>query len=184
MFGKIYFSVLLSVILLISQQVAAHSQDDNLADKLKESQGPQLPTQDNIVQASGDNLDLLLGKQLKDNMLSEKKHRPLLMALVLRSAEGNLAFQRELIKLAEVTHRNFEIAIADCQFERAVCDTFSNGERMDLPTLFLFKEGKIWTYAGQRTEFTKEIFLDYLSGDNYKDLSIVYDEDMQGWLEN
>ena len=49
---------------------------------------------------------------------------------------------------------------------------------MDLPTLFLFKEGKIWTYAGQRTEFTKEIFLDYLSGDNYKDLSIVYDEDM------
>lgn len=99
------------------------------------------------------------------------------MALVQRSADGNLEFQRELIKLAAATHRNFEIAVGDCQFERQVCGTFTKGERMDLPALFLFKDGGIWQYAGSRNEFTKEAFLHYLSGDNYKDLSIEYDSD-------
>ena len=49
---------------------SANSQDDNLEDKLRgtENQGPQLPTVDNIVQASKDNLDLILTKQLKENM--------------------------------------------------------------------------------------------------------------------
>lgn len=57
---------------------------------------------------------MLLSKQLKENVPNEKKHRPLLMALVSRSSNNNLEFQRELVKLAEVTHRQFEIAIADC----------------------------------------------------------------------
>ena len=120
-----------------------------MADKKRESNIPQLPTVDNIVQASVDNFDILLSKQLKENMLSEKKHRPLLMALVVRSADGSLEFQRELIKLAAVTNRQFEIAIADCQFERHVCDAFASGARqLEFPALFLFKQGQIWQYSG------------------------------------
>ena len=47
----------------------------------------------------------------------------------------------------------------------------------------LFKDDQIWSYAGQRTGWTKEILLDYLSGDNYKDLSVVYEEDMTSFIE-
>ena len=36
------------------------------------------------------------------------------MALVVRSAKNNLEFQRELIKMAAVAHKQFEIAISDC----------------------------------------------------------------------
>ena len=49
---------------------------------------------------------------------------------------------------------------------------------MELPAMFLFKEGEIWSYAGQRSEFTKETFLDYLSGDNFKDQSLSFNDDM------
>ena len=59
-----------------------NSQDDNLEDKMRKS-GPELPTIDNIVQASKDNIDLILSKQLKENMpTNAKNHRPLLLALV------------------------------------------------------------------------------------------------------
>ena len=43
-----------------------------------------------------------------------KKHKPLLLVFVVRSAEGTLAFQREVVKLAAVTNRQYEIAMADC----------------------------------------------------------------------
>lgn len=52
-----------------------------------------------------------------------------------------------------------------------------------MPVLYLFKEEKIWMYAGRRDEFSKELFLDYLSGDNFKESSVILDEDMQGWIE-
>ena len=54
---------------------------------------------------------------------------------------------------------------------------------MEFPALFLFKEGQIWQYAGQRSEITKDTLLGYLSGDNFKDSSLVYADDMQDWLE-
>ena len=54
---------------------------------------------------------------------------------------------------------------------------------MEFPALFLFKEGKIWQYAGQRSEVTKETLLQYLSGDNFKEDSLIFAEDMQDWLE-
>lgn len=112
------------------------------------------------------------------------KHRPLVMALVVRSAKNNLEFQRELIKLAAVAHKQFEIAISDCQFERRVCSMFEGGQtRLEYPALLLFKEDKIWQYAGKRIEFSKELFLDYLSGENFKENSLVFDDDMQGWIE-
>ena len=57
---------------------------------------------------------MVFSKQLKENIFNEKKHRPLLLALVQRQAEGNLEFQREFIKLAAVAHRQYEIAMADC----------------------------------------------------------------------
>ena len=61
---------------------------------------------------------------------------------------------------------------------------FEGGQtRLEYPALFLFKEEKIWQYAGKRTEFSKELFLDYLSGENFKENSFVYDDDMQGWIE-
>ena len=100
-----------------------------------------------------------------------------------RSAPKNLEFQRELTKLAAVTHRQFEIALADCQFEPRVCGIFQASGQFELPALFLFKENQIWQYSGQRMEFTKETFLEYLSGDNFKDQSKVFDADMQGWVE-
>ena len=49
---KIFLGVLAAV-------VRAHSQDENLE---KVDNGPQLPTIDNIVQASGENIEILLGK--------------------------------------------------------------------------------------------------------------------------
>ena len=52
-----------------------------------------------------------------------------------------------------------------------------------MPALFLFKDGEIYQYAGQRTKFSKEMFLDYLSGDNYKEQSLVFDSDNQGWIQ-
>ena len=116
-------------VLMISLAVVsmANSQDDNLADKMREKTGPELPTIDNIVQASKENIDILLGKQLKANIPNAKKHKPLLMVLVVRSAEGGLEFQREIVKLAAITHRQFEIAMGDCQFDRKVCEMFSDG---------------------------------------------------------
>ena len=57
---------------------------------MKEKKGPDLPTIDNIVQANNDNIDLILAKQLKENIVSESRHRPLLLALVVRQAEGTL----------------------------------------------------------------------------------------------
>ena len=49
---KIFLGVLAAV-------VRANSQDENLE---KIDTGPELPTIDNIVQASNDNIDILLGK--------------------------------------------------------------------------------------------------------------------------
>mmetsp|Transcript_40077 Transcript_40077/g.52503 ORF Transcript_40077/g.52503 Transcript_40077/m.52503 type:complete len:109 (-) Transcript_40077:253-579(-) len=73
--------------------------------------------------------------------------------------------------------------MADCQFERRVCDIFAKqGTRMDYPALLLFKEGQIWMYAGQRQDVTKDTLLDYLSGDNFLEASMAFDSDMQGWL--
>ena len=108
---------LLLSVLTVAHLTSANSQDDNLADKMRADTGPELPTVDNIVQASADNLDLLIKKQLSENIVSVKKHRPLLLALVQRQAEGNLDFQREYVKLAGITHRQYELAVADCQFE-------------------------------------------------------------------
>ena len=79
--------------------ISAHSQDDNIEDLLNpKPKGPELPTIDNIVQASGDNIDLILIKQLKENQ--ERKHKPLILCLVSRSGLNNLDFSRELVKLA------------------------------------------------------------------------------------
>lgn len=62
MIKKIYLSVLVSAAISLVSMTTANSQDDNLEDKMRGVTGPELPTIDNIVQASGDNLDLLLAK--------------------------------------------------------------------------------------------------------------------------
>ena len=62
MIKKIYLSVLVSAAILLVSMTKANSQDDNLEDKMRGVTGPELPTIDNIVQVSGENLDLLLAK--------------------------------------------------------------------------------------------------------------------------
>ena len=47
----------------------------------------------------------------------------------------------------------------------------------------LFKDGKIYLYSGQRNEFTKEGLLNYLSADNYIELSTVWNEDSEAFLQ-
>ena len=83
------FKIFLSVLVACVAVVQANSQDENLE---KVDTGPELPTIDNIVQASDDNIEILLGKQLKENIKSEKRHRPLLIALLVRGSDNSLEF--------------------------------------------------------------------------------------------
>jgi hypothetical protein len=48
--------------------------------------------------------------------------------------------------------------------------------------MLLFKDGVIYQYTGA-SEFTKDSLLHYLSADNHINLSLVWAEDMQEWLQ-
>ena len=45
----VLLTVLIAAMTSVARLVSAHSQDDNLADKMRGDKGPQLPTVDNIV---------------------------------------------------------------------------------------------------------------------------------------
>ena len=42
--------------------------------------------------------------------------------------------------------------------------------------MYLFKGGKVYEYEGQRVKYTLDLFLEYLSGDNYINQSNVKSE--------
>ena len=66
-------------------------------------------------------------------------------------------------KLAETAYRNFAVAIGDCHFERTVCELFRPADQV---SLYLFADGKIFQWL-QKDNYSLDLFLDFLSGDNY-----------------
>lgn len=126
--------------------------------------------------ATSTNFPTLLTSQLSSEITDTKKHKPLLLGFSARERPGTLEFNRELTKLANTVHRQFQVALTDCHFEGELCSLF---EPDHLPALFLFKDGKVFTK--QKTEeVTTEGLLDYLSGDNYvKQSEVKFDNSDQ-----
>ena len=52
-------ALIFTIAILFVGLTIANSQDDNLEDMKRENNGPVLPTVDNIVQASKENMDLI-----------------------------------------------------------------------------------------------------------------------------
>ena len=159
----------LLVFTVLLQITIAHSVDD--ADK-KENPS-RFPVDGTLISVNEDNFELLLSEQLPENIMNPKKHRPLVLGLVTRDGKGSLDFQRELHKLAKTVYRNFAVSIGDCHFERRVCEVFRPA---NFPVLYLFNDGKLFRWT-QRDEYTLEMFLDYLSGDNYVAQSVEMSSD-------
>ena len=113
---------------------------DDLDKKENES---AFPVDGTLISVTEDNFQLLLSEQLSENIKNPKKHRPLVIGLVAREGKGNLEFQREMHKLAEIAHRNFAVAVGDCHFERAVCAVFRPSDQI---VLYLFTGGKIFQW--------------------------------------
>ena len=121
------------------------------------------PVDGTLIPLNEENWEMLLSEQLPENIKNPKKHRPLIVGVVTRDGKGSLEFQRELHKVTKTVYRNFAVSIVDCHFERAVCDVFRPPHT---PILFLFNDGKIFRWT-QKDEYTFDMILDYLSGDNY-----------------
>ena len=129
------------------------------------------------MSATDANIKTLLGGQLTDRITDQKKHKPLLLALTARDVKGALEFGREFTKLADTVHRQFQLALADCQFERDVCTLF---KPRNFPIIYFFKGGKVYEYHVDSV--TQDLLLGFLSSDNYLRQSSVKEEDADEFI--
>ena len=124
-----------------------------------------------------DTLTYFLKAHLEELDKPEKTRKGLILAFVNRDNNA-LEFQRVLNELQPIVERQYTIGVVDWTYERQVCFQFKPKPQ----SLYLFKPDAIYEHVPMASQMTKKHFLEFLSGDEHKNMSTVWDDDTKQFL--